>query len=168
MSGYSGFCGLSGYSGFCGLSGYSGFSGVIGGVYAGASPPTTDVGVFTIVKTGIDFKAAATTDIFTVPAGRTFVMHYSQVILTVVSGGLAAAMQYSIIESGASALMGTNAAIASAAPLTTKNYHQANVVAATISFNCAAAAKVQCRVDVGWASSTTVTGSVFVTGYYVT
>ena len=54
-------------------------------VYAAASPPTVDVGVFTISKTGIDFKTAATTNIFVVPSGRAFVCLGATAVVTSVT-----------------------------------------------------------------------------------
>ncbi len=139
--------------------------------YAAASPPTVDVGTFTIVKTGVDFKTNAVTDIFTVPSGRTFLCHYAYMIPTTVSGGLAVAAVWLIRESGANQAMTSNNAMGSQAPLTTIAHGQVGTAASGNVTNpqvCAAAAKVQFNLTTAWTTSTTVTGSVFVVGQYIT
>ncbi len=140
-------------------------------VYAAASPPTVDVGLFTIVKTGVDLKTNATTDIFTVPSGRTFTCTGAYLVPTTVASGLAVAIVWKIIESGASGVMSTASAANSGAPVTTKIWSQQGTPAGGAIGSpftlCAAAAKVQLSGTTMWTTSGTVTGSVFVQGFYV-
>ncbi len=140
-------------------------------VYAAASPPVVDVGIFTIVKTGIDFKTNAVTDIFTVPAGRTFICNYAYIVITAVTAGAAVAVVWAIRESGGSLAMTSATAMGSQAPLTTVAHSQVGAAGAGNAANpglCAAAAKVQFNLTTAWTTSTTVTGNVFVVGTYVT
>ncbi len=140
-------------------------------VYAAASPPTVDVGMFTIVKTGIDFKTNAVTDIFTVPSGRTALCNYAYMIPTTVSGGAAVAVVWAIRESGANQAMTTNTAMSSQAPLTNIAHPQSGLTGAGNSANpqiCTAGNKVQFNLTTAWTTSTTVTGSVFAVITYIT
>ncbi len=139
-------------------------------IYVAASPPTTDVGFFTIVKTGVDLKNNATTDLFTVPTSRTFVCINANIIPTAVTAGAAVAIVWRILESGASGVMTTNTAATSAAPVTTKVWAQigANTASTSPVNICAAGNKVQFSLTTGWTTSTTVTGNVYVFGYYST
>ncbi len=139
-------------------------------IYVAASPPTVDVGFFTIVKTGVDLKNNATTDLFTVPTSRTFVCVNANIIPTAVTAGAAVAIVWRILESGASGIMTTNTAATSAAPVTTKVWAQigANTASTSPNNTCAAGNKVQFSLTTGWTTSTTVTGNVYVFGYYST
>lgn len=130
--------------------------------------PTTPVGVlFMANKTGVDLKTNATTDIFTVPNGKTFVLLASYAIPTAVTSGAAVTFAYKIVESGGSAAMSTNTVATSAAPATTKTWAQNNTTPGSSPLtNCAAAAKVQITITTGFTTSTSVTGTVWVTGFY--
>ncbi len=138
-------------------------------IYASASPPTIDIGIFTIVKTGVNFQTNNTTDIFTVPAGRAFVCDYARLIPTSISSGAAIAIVWKIIESGASAVMTIAGTAANTSPSLVKVWCSAGTTlpASNGPFTiCAAGNKVQFNGTTMWTTSTTVTGSVFVTGFY--
>jgi hypothetical protein len=135
-------------------------------IYASASPPTVDVGVFTIAKTGVDLKTAATTSCFTVPTGRTFVCLYAIVKVTAVTGGAANTFAFKMQESGASAAMTAQQTSGSATP-TTVMYYASNTVATAAPFAvCAAGNSVQIVIGTALSGSTSVTGTVFIIGYY--
>ncbi len=135
----------------------------------GVAPAFTGIGVpVTAFKSGIDLKSNATTDIFTVPASRTFVCTSALVTPTTASGSTATTFTFKIIESGASASMTTVAAAANVAAATTKGWAQNATAPATGPyFNCAAGNKVQLNISTA-AAGTTVTGNVLVFGYYIT
>ncbi len=137
-------------------------------IYAAASPPTVDVGPFAIIKTGVDLKTNATTDIFTIPASRAFVCTNANIIPTAITAGAAVAIVWRILESGASGVMTTNTAATNTAPSITKVWAQIGAGTASTSPNniCAAGNKVQLSITTGWTTSTTVTGNVIVFGYY--
>ncbi len=138
----------------------------------GVAPPFLGVGVRVVAyKSGIDCKTNAVTDVFTVPASRQFVCTNAILHPTVVSGGLAVAIVWKIIESGASLVMTTATAASSTAPALTQVWSQqgAGSVGNTIISNtCAAAAKVQFSITTAWTTSTTVTGELWVYGFYAT
>ncbi len=137
-------------------------------VYAGASPPTVDVGFFTVAIAGVDLKTAGTTTIFTVPTGRTFFCTNSYAIVTAVNTGGSGTEQYSIKESSSSRVMsssgGASAAHTPVAGQTT--YVQANVSGQSPYSSCTAGNIVQVVVVTSHAGSTGVTGTVYVTGFY--
>ncbi len=134
----------------------------------GVAPAFTGVGVpVTGFKSGIDLKTNATTDIFTVPTSRVFVCTSAIVIPTTVTASTATTFTFKIQESGASGAMTTAVAAANIAAATTKFWSQNSVQNATGPyFTCAAGNKVQLVISAG-AAGTTVTGSVFVFGYYI-
>ena len=140
-------------------------------VYAGASPPTVDVGIFTITVTGLDFKTAGTNDVFTVPAGRRFVLISAQWTVTAVtSAGAGTQSGMQIIESGASSGMSATCATGSHTPAVgiyySSSMFSSNVTTPSVLVSCAAGNKVQEKHTTSHAGSTTVTGTVFVTGFY--
>ncbi len=138
-------------------------------IYVAASPPTTDVGIFTIVITGINLKAAGTSDIFTIPTSRTFLAVNAFAFVTAVTSGGAGTQSFSIIESGGSRTMLAALASGSGTPVVNQTVYTCDVRSSSAPFSvCAAAAKVQITVQTSHAGSSAVTGSVFVTGYYVT
>ncbi len=146
---------------------YADAAGAGHAVYLAASPPTTDVGLFTIKKTGVDLKTNATTDIFTVPAGRTFVCTSLYGVVTASSVPAAVAFVWKVIESGAGASMTPATAIPSTSPTVGRYIAQVSVVSSVYTI-CAAAAKVQIVISTGFTTSTSVTGDVFLTGFYTT
>ncbi len=140
-------------------------------VYAAASPPTVDVGIFSIVKTGIDFKTNAVTDIFTVPTGRTFICHHAFLIPTSVSGPASVAVVWAIRESVGNQVMTTATAMGSQGPSVSIAHGQIGTAGAGNAGNpqiCVAAGKVQFNLTTAWTTSTTATGSVYVIGMYIT
>ncbi len=140
-------------------------------VYAATSPPTIDVGIFTVVKTGIDLKTAGTNNVFTVPTGRRFVCLTATAIVTAIntagSGQLAG---WQIIESGASGTMtGTDATNTGTPAVGTYWVLQqlvTNALTPTQCTSCAAGNIVQEKHTTSHAGTTTITGSIFVTGFY--
>lgn len=136
-------------------------------VYAPGSPPTVDVGTFEIGPiTGVDLKNAGTTTIFTVPTGRKFVCVGATAIVTAVTGGGAGTETFKITESGAGGSMTQNTASGSATPVV-GNYYREDSPANTGPYTmCAAGNLVQIVVSTSQAGSTTVTGSVFIRGFY--
>lgn len=135
-------------------------------VYAGASPPTVDVGQFTISKTGIDMKTAGTTTIFTVPSGRTFVCTGAFFIVTAVTGGGAGTETFQIKTSTASANLTPNSPSSSATPTVGKIYAQPQLASGSPVNTAPAADNVQVVVATSQAGSTAVTGTIFVQGFY--
>ncbi len=135
--------------------------------YAAASPPTVDVGTFTVVKTGVDLKTNATTDIFTVPTGRIFQCDEIYLIVTAVTSGVSVGIVFKAIESGGSNGMTIATAQNALAPVTGRIWREVPSIAGGPYFTCAAGNKVQLSGTTMWTSSTTVTGSVFVRGSYV-
>ncbi len=137
-------------------------------IYSSTSPPTVDVGIFTISKTGVDLKNAGTTTIFTVPAGRMYIALSSAAFVTAVTGGGAGTESYQIKESSASRAINPAVAGASTTPVANQTFYSnvANSGAAALS-SCAAGNSVQVVVSTSHAGSTAVTGTVYVTGFYV-
>ncbi len=136
-------------------------------IYPSASPPTRDVGMFTIVVTGVDLKTAALTNIFTVPIGRTFVAVNGMVQVTAVTSGGAGINSVLIREGGGNRTMISQSTSNSATPVANQTVYALVNASATVLSNCAAGASVVASVSTGHAGSTTVTGSIFITGYYV-
>lgn len=134
-------------------------------VYAAASPPTVDVGMFTIVKTGVDMKTAATTTVFTVPASRTFICTGAYFVVTSVTSAGAGTETFKIQEGGGTA-MTTNTASGSGTPAAGTYYWQGQTAAGAPYKAAAATVTVQVVVATSQAGSTAVTGSIFVTGFY--
>ncbi len=137
-------------------------------VYAGASPPTVDVGMFTIAKTSLNLKAAGTTTIFTVPASRTFLSTYAVALVTAVTSGGAGTQSFSIAESAANVVMLPALASPSATPVIGSTYiTELRANSGYPGRTCAAGANVQVTVQTSHAGSNAVTGTVFVTGFYI-
>jgi hypothetical protein len=139
-------------------------------VYAGASPPTVDVGMFVIAKTGVDLKTAATTTVFTVPASRTFVCAGVHAVVTAVTGAGAGTQTFQIKESSASRVMSAASASASHTPTANQSVYVEDSIPTsgfTVASTCAAGNSVQVVVSTSHAGSTTVTGTIFVEGYYI-
>jgi len=133
---------------------------------SGNAPQFIAVGVPVMAyKTGVDLKTNGTTNIFTVPTSRTFIVISAWCIPTSVTGGAAVDFNFKIEESGGSAAMTANTAAGSAAPVTTKAWIQTNA-SGSANTMCAAAAIVRLNITVGFTTSTTVTGTCFVLGYY--
>lgn len=129
------------------------------------------VGVpFVYAATGINLKTAATTDAFTVPAGKTFVCQTAVAVVTAVTGAGAGTLTYQIIESGSNGAMTVATASGSATPSITPGGANAytEIPATTTGpwSTCAAGNKVQVKVNTSNAGSTTVTGTVYITGFY--
>ncbi len=136
-------------------------------VYSSASPPTVDVGIFVIAKTGVDFKTAATTDLFTVPAGRNYQILYSTYFVTAVtSGGAGSLVVTKIQESSASRQIAGTASSNSLTPVAFQWSFSPAVANTTLS-TCSAGNKVQLVLAASNAGSTAVTGTVFLIGFYV-
>ncbi len=135
-------------------------------VYAAASPPTVDVGLFVIAKTGVDFKTAATTDIFTVPTSRRYVLTNLQMVVTAVTAAGAGVITLTKVqESGANAAMNQTVSTGSSTPAVGTSY--SFPTSTTFGWStCAAANKVQLVLGASEAGSTAVSGTVFVTGFY--
>ncbi len=136
---------------------------------SGSPPPFIGVGVPVFaVKTGVDLKTAATTDVFTVPTSRTFFLTGSFVIVTAVTGAGAGTFQYQIKESSASRVMSNNTAGNSTTPVAGQSVYSefAPAPSSFIASSCTAGNKVQMVVAVSNAGSTTVTGTVWVQGFY--
>ncbi len=137
-------------------------------VYSGTSPPTVDVGVFTIVKTGVNLKAAGTTAIFTVPTGRAFVVLASVVLVTAVTSGGAGIQTWGFQESSAGRTMAAAQNSGSGTPVANQTvYSSPALIASNVFSTCAAGSSVGIVVNTSQAGSSAVTGSVFVTGFYV-
>jgi hypothetical protein len=143
-------------------------TGLSAATATGVAPAFVGVGVPCVgFKSGVDLKTNATTDIFTVPTSRSFVCTYAEVIPTSVTAGAAVAFVYFIKESGGSGQMTASTAAASAAPVTTKTWPQTGFTIGSGPYTmCAAANKVQITISTGFTTSTTVTGNVFVFGFY--
>ncbi len=135
-------------------------------VYAGASPPTVDVGVFTIAKTGINMKAAGTTTVFTVPASRTFVCFGAFLVVTAVTSGGAGVQVFQIKASTGPVVMTQAVSSASATPIVGNVYYQNVVPGASPFFPAPAADNVTIVVSTSHAGSTAVTGTCFIQGWY--
>ncbi len=138
------------------------------GVYASTSPPTVDVGPFTIVITGVNLKAAGTTAVFTVPTSRAFICTGAIAVVTAVTSGGAGVQNFSITESGGSRSMSLTQSSASTTPVANQTVFTSITPATGAPFSTAAAGtNVQVVVTTSHAGSSAVTGSVFVSGYYV-
>jgi hypothetical protein len=136
-------------------------------IYAGASPPTVDVGIFTISKTSVDLKNAGTTTVFTVPTSRTFTCTGATVLVTAVTTGGAGTQSFQIKENSASRQMSSNVASASGTPVAGQTIYVASVNTGGAPFStCTAGNSVVINVSTSHAGSTAVTGTVFVTGFY--
>ncbi len=137
-------------------------------VYASASPPTVDVGIFTIATTGIDLKNAGTTTLFTVPTGRTFMLIRNQAVVTAVNTGGGGTLTYQIKESGASNIMSAVIASGSVTPVVGRVYGEDALFnnAYTPFFVCTAGNAVQVVMSASNAGSTGVTGTLFTIGVY--
>ncbi len=167
-TGGTGGTGLTGGTGAAGAVGATGATGPNQPVYAGASPPTTDVGLFTIAKTGVNLKAAGTTAIFTVPTSRKFLATGYYALVTAVTSAGAGTQTMLISESGAGFTMITSSTSGSATPVV-GNVYWGDLRGALSSANvmsCAAGNNVQIVISTSHAGSTAVTGTVFVTGFY--
>ncbi len=140
-------------------------------VYAAASPPTIDVGVFTIARTGIDLKTAGTTTLFTVPTGRSFVAQLCTVLVTAVDTGGAGTENLAIKESSSSRVMITGVVTPSHTPVAGQTCYMWQAAAqgstVAVSSTCTAGNIVQVVVATSQGGSTGVTGTVFITGFYV-
>ncbi len=136
-------------------------------IYSSTSPPTVDVGIFTVAKTGVDLKAAATTTIFTVPAGRTFVLIQAMAQVTAVTSGGAGTLTSQIKESSAARQMNTQTLSTSSTPVANQTVWLVGQLSTGIYSNCTAGNSVQVVLTASNAGSTTVTGTVLATGYYI-
>ncbi len=136
-------------------------------IYSSTSPPTVDVGIFTVAKTGVDLKNAATTTIFTVPAGRTFVATQGMVLVTAVNTGGAGTENLTIKESSGARTLLTALVVNSHTPVANQSVYA--IIDASVSAvicNCTSGNSVQAVVTTSAAGSTAVTGTIFVTGFY--
>ncbi len=135
-------------------------------VYGSASPPTIDVGIFTIAKTGVNLKASGTTVIFAVPTGRTYLAFGAYILVTAVTSGGAGVQIFSLTESAGSAVMVPSIQSASGTPVVGTTFiseFRGNVWPGKV---CAAGANVQIVVGTSHAGSSAVTGTVFAIGIY--
>ncbi len=139
-------------------------------VYAGASPPTVDVGMFAIAKTGVDLKNAGTTTVFTVPTSRVFVLTGCGTFVTAVTSGGAGVTSFQIKESGGSNSMSPSYSNSSNTPVVnqTVQSYAADINSSAARSSCASGNNVQFVLATSNAGSTAVTGTVFVIGFYVT
>jgi hypothetical protein len=135
-------------------------------VYAGASPPTVDIGLFTIAKTGVNLKAAGNTTGFVVPTGRAFLCTASWALVTAVTGPAAGTETWTIKESAASATMLGGTASGSGTPAVGTYYSETSREAGGPYTQCAAGNTVTIVVTTSQAGSTAVTGTVFIQGFY--
>jgi hypothetical protein len=135
-------------------------------VYSSASPPTVDVGIFTIAKTGVDLKTGGTTAAFTVPTSRRFVCTHCFVNVTSVTSGGAGVCTLQIKESGSSLGMTPNVSSGSSTPVANTTVYTFFPTAATVAASCAAGNAVNIVITAGEAGSTAVVGTVFITGFY--
>ncbi len=136
-------------------------------VYSSASPPTIDVGVFIIAKTGVNLKAAATTTIFTVPTGRTFIATYGFALVTAVTSGGAGTQLFSINESSSLRSMLAALTSGSTTPVANQTVYSFDVRASSAPFStCLAGNSVQVVVSTSQAGSSAVTGTIYVAGFY--
>ncbi len=135
-------------------------------VYPSASPPTVDVGIFTIAKTGVDLKTAATTNIFTVPAGRNFIGTLASFLVTsVTSGGAGTISTTRFQESSGSRTMIGGGSSASTTPVANQTTFVQTPGANALS-SCSAGNIVQLVLAASESGSNAVTGTVYVTGFY--
>ncbi len=136
-------------------------------VYSSASPPTVDVGIFTIAKTGVDLKNAGTTTIFTVPASRTYVLLGFSVSVTAVNTGGSGTEGMIIKESSGARAMSGTVATAPGTPVAGQTVYIGVQSNSIVFSNCTAGNSVQAVVSTSHAGSTAVTGTIFATGFYV-
>ncbi len=137
-------------------------------IYGGSSPPTVDVGIFTVAKTGVDLKTAGNTVIFTVPTGRTYMCVGCWVLVTAVTSGGAGTENVSIIESSANGNMLISSVSDSGTPVAGKTvyFNPPRAAPGGLQVICAAGNNVIAKVATSQAGSTAVTGTVYVTGFY--
>ncbi len=138
-------------------------------VYAGASPPTVDVGMFTIGKTAVNLKAAGTTNIFTVPASRTFLLTGFSGFVTAVTSGGAGTQNMQIKESSAAGTMSQAITTGSHTPVANATSYSfpPDISGAAGRTTCAAGNAVQVVISASHAGSNAVTGTVYAAGFYV-
>lgn len=141
-------------------------------VFAAASPPTVDVGLFTI-KTAADAinmslgQSNVFTTVFTVPSSRTFVCTGAQAFFTTVSGAAVGTTTWTITESGANAIMfnvGTSAS-GSFTPILNRFIFLSSS-GTVLASTCAAGNNVQVKVTTGHTGTTSLLSQVYLTGYY--
>jgi hypothetical protein len=137
------------------------------GASSGAAPPYINPGVLVVgYKTGVDFKTNATTDIFTVPAGKTFALDRVSFVITAVNSGASVTPAVQILESGGATAMSASGGPGSGVPVVGKTWTL--VVNANNPTNaCTATNKVQLTITTGYTTSTAVTGTVWVYGFYL-
>ncbi len=138
-------------------------------VYSSASPPTADVGIFTIAKTAVNLKAAGTTTIFTVPTNRTYIATGFAGYVTAVTSGGAGTQNFQIKESAASGIMSQSVTSASHTPVANSTFYSypADVTGTAGRVVCTAGNSVQVVIATSHAGSNAVTGTVYATGFYV-
>ncbi len=135
-------------------------------VYSSASPPTSDVGFFTIAKTGIDFKAAATVTIFTVPTGRTYLVTNCYALVTAVNQGGVGTENWQIKESSSARSMIAAYTSASHTPVANQSVYANPATGTGVFSTCTAGNSVQAVISTSHAGSTGVTGTIYLTGFY--
>ncbi len=135
-------------------------------IYPSTSPPSADIGVFTVGKTGVDLKTAATTSIFTIPTGRTYVLLQSIALATAVTNGGAGVLASQIKESSGSRIMNTLTSTSSSTPVANQSVWTVGQISTGAYNNCTAGNSIQIVVSTSNAGSTAVTGTVYVTGFY--
>lgn len=138
----------------------------LSGQASGAAPVYIGPAVMvTAFKTGVDLKTNAVTDIFTVPAGKTFVTEMTTIVTTAVTSGASVSFSAKFIESGASANITPTISPGAAGPAVGKVYNSSLSTAAS-EITVTTGNKVQLSVTTGFTTSTAVTGTVYVQGYY--
>lgn len=126
--------------------------------------------IFSITKTGVDLKTVAATDIFTVPAGKTFYLLDCQAVVASTSGATLGPT-FGIIENGGSNALTTVSATSTNTATWMLTVGKVLILprapAATVQniVGCTAGNKVQVNVSTG-ATTTTLTADVTVIGYY--
>ncbi len=137
-------------------------------VYSSANPPTTDVGLFTIGKTGVDLKSAGTTTIFTVPTGRTFLCTGVAILVTAVNTGGSGSQVGVVKESSSARVMTTAFTSTAGTPVANQSvfFSIPNSVSTAAWSTCTAGNSVQWVNNASHAGSTAVTGTIWVTGFY--
>ncbi len=136
-------------------------------VYSSTSPPAVDVGIFTVAKTGVDLKTSGTATIFTVPTGRTFVAIGGMAAVTAVTSGGAGINIILIRESSGSRTMVSQSTSNSGTPVANQTVYALVNSSATVLSNCAAGSGVVAVMSTGHAGSTAVSGTIFITGFYI-
>jgi hypothetical protein len=135
-------------------------------IYSSASPPTVDIGIFTIAKTAVDLKTGGTTAAFTVPTSRRFVCTGCAVNVTSVTASGAGVCTLQLKESGGSLAMSPNVSSGSSTPVANTTVYHFPQAAASVVASCAAGNAVNIVITAGEAGSTAVVGTVFITGFY--